>query len=65
GFEDFLVEFRKHLHVWWSLPDQFTSFSVREATLQESRQLSVDVFSKIPPKKVAIATFELPCHPLR
>ncbi len=28
------------------------------------RDLSVDVFSKIPPKKVAIATFELPCHPL-
>ncbi|MBP0015174.1 MAG: hypothetical protein J7540_02240, partial [Roseofilum sp. SID2] len=39
--------------------------SVREATPQESRQLSVEVFSKIPPKKVAIATFELPCHPLR
>ncbi|MBP0014731.1 MAG: hypothetical protein J7540_14835, partial [Roseofilum sp. SID2] len=38
--------------------------SVREATPQESRQLSVEVFSKIPPKKVAIATFELPCHPL-
>ncbi|MDB9515463.1 hypothetical protein PN466_00595, partial [Roseofilum reptotaenium CS-1145] len=47
----------EHLHFWWSLPDHFTSFSVR--------QLSVDLFSKIPPKKVAIATFELPCHPLR